>query len=227
MDELGQNDGAALLAAAEAGNHEALRRLVDAGADIDHTNDVGVNPLGAALWNGHLDAAGLLVELGAAVGIDDAAALGDVDALRSHWPELPPADEHIGAYLMACRAGAAATVRWFLDNGAEVDLHPAGDEWGGIGCPGLHHAAVNGHTETVRVLLDAGADPALVDDVHGSQALAWAASAGRADVADILVGAGASTAHRNAHGLSAAELAADNGFEELAASLAAPGRDGR
>jgi ankyrin repeat protein len=100
-----------------------------------------------------------------------------------------------------------------------VDQHPPGDEWGGIGSPGLHHAAVNGHARAVGVLLDAGADVALVDDVYGSQALAWAASGGHGVVVDLLLAAGADPTHHNDHGRTAVGLARDNGFPELADRL--------
>ena len=84
--------------------------------------------------------------------------------------------EAVGAYLMACRAGQVASIEWFLRHGMPVDLHPSDDEWGGVGCPGLHHAVIYGQLDAVRVLLDAGADPNLVDDVHRGNARDWAES---------------------------------------------------
>ena len=106
--------------------------------------------------------------------------------LDATWAEDPPVEDAIGAYLIACRTGQVDVIRWFLDHGVPVDLHPPGDQWGGIGCPGLHHAADNGHPDAVRVLLDAGADLTLVDDVHGGTARDWAEAGGHVDVALLL-----------------------------------------
>lgn len=208
--------GQQLLDAAAVGDRHRVAAALDAGAAIDHANEYGFNALGSALWESHMPVARLLVERGATVAIDDAAALGDTAALEAEWPDAPPVSEAIGAYLMACRTGALASIRWFLRRGIDVDLHPPGAEWGGIGSPGLHHAAVNGHLDAVHMLLEAGADPTLVDDVHGSQALAWAASGGHTNVVRMLHAAGADPAHRNAHGRTAADLARDNGYPELA-----------
>ena len=46
---------------------------LDAGADIEHTNEYGFDDLRFALWGAHLDSARLLVERDAAVGVDEAA----------------------------------------------------------------------------------------------------------------------------------------------------------
>ena len=210
---------AALLDAAAAGDTDRVTALLDEGADVAHANEWGFDALGSALWESRLDTASVLVERGAPVDLDAAAALGDVAAISARWDAATPVEDTIGAYLGACRSGQVEVIRWFLANGVPVDLHPPGEEWGGIGSPGLHHAAVNGHAPAVRLLLASGADVTLVDDVHGSQALAWAAGAGHADVVGLLLEAGADPRHRNLHGRSASGLALDNGFGDLAATI--------
>ncbi len=209
----------ALLDAATGGDTARVVALLDAGADVAHTNEWGFDALGSALWESHMDTARVLVERGAPVGIDDAAALGDLDTVDARFDASTPIEETIAAYLGACRSGQVEVIEWFLRRGVPVDLHPPGEEWGGIGCPGLHHAAVNGHGDAVRLLLGAGADVTLVDDVHGSHALAWAASAGHTDIVGLLLDAGAEPGHRNLHGRSASGLALDNGFPEIAATI--------
>lgn len=126
---------AQLLDAAAAGDDRSVIAALAAGAEIDHRNEYGFDPLRSALWGARLATARLLVERGATVGVDEAAALGDVAVLDATWPTDPPVAEAIGAYLMACRAGQVASIEWFLGHGMPVDLHPPGDEWGGVGCP--------------------------------------------------------------------------------------------
>lgn len=213
-----------LLGAAGAGDDARVIALLDAGADITRANEYGFDALGSALWSSHLATARLLVDRGAPVGLDAAAALGDIDALEAAWPESEPADDPpvedmIVPFLWACRTGQVEVIRWFLARGVPVDLHPPGDEWGGIGCPGLHHTAENGHTDAVTVLLAAGADVTLVDDLYGSQALAWAAGRGHRAVCARLLRAGADPGHHNAHGRTAAGLARDFGHPDLAGLL--------
>ena len=209
-----------LMVAAGAGSLPMVHALLEAGADTHAVNAYGFSALGSALWCSHMEIAKRLVEAGAEVSIDQAAALGDLERLTREWSDpFPEIEEVIGAYLGTCRTGQRQVIEWFLNAGIPVDLHPPGDEWGGIGAPGLHHAAENGHTDTVRLLLEHGADYSLIDDVHQSQALAWAASSGHQAVVKILIDSGANIAHQNDHGLTAADLARDNGFPNLAARL--------
>lgn len=54
-----------MLAAAEAGDCQQLRRLLDAGADPAGSNEQGVTPLMKAAEEGHGEAVQLLLEAGA------------------------------------------------------------------------------------------------------------------------------------------------------------------
>ena len=58
---------------------------------------------------------------------------------------------------------------------------------------GLHVAAANGHTDVVRILLDAGAELEAKDG-DGDTPLAWATCCGRREMMDLLLTAGANPA---------------------------------
>ena len=69
-------DGTALIAAAHLGHAEVVRRLIDAGAPLDHINNLGWTALIEAVILGdggpdHLATAKALLEAGADAGIPD------------------------------------------------------------------------------------------------------------------------------------------------------------
>jgi len=50
----------------------------------------------------------------------------------------------------------------------------------------IHLASQAGQREAVLALLDLGADPLIVDNLHGGNALGWARSGGHEELAEIL-----------------------------------------
>jgi ankyrin repeat protein len=50
----------------------------------------------------------------------------------------------------------------------------------------LHFAAAHGDLETIRLLLDAGADPNVRDDRYHATALGWAEFFGRDEMAELI-----------------------------------------
>jgi ankyrin repeat protein len=90
-------------------------------------------------------------------------------ALALHEFEL--ADVIPGALHTMAKRGDLAAVEWLVEHGAAVDA--TWTHWG-ADVTALHLAAAHGHAEVVRALLDAGADPAIRDSMHDSDALGWA-----------------------------------------------------
>ncbi len=70
--------------------------------------------------------------------------------------------------------------------GADPNAREAGDN-----VTPLHLAAANGHLESVRLLLDAGADVHGLGDAHDGGVIGWAAGSGNQAVIDLLMARGA------------------------------------
>ena len=66
----------------------------------------------------------------------------------------------------------------------------------------LHVAAEFGQAHTAKLLIDYGADVALLDSENDASALCWAAFFGRPEVVEVLLAAGAEPSQRNKHGLT-------------------------
>ena len=83
------------------------------------------------------------------------------------------------------RANAAGQrgVRWLLAHGALPNARWM--HWDAEVTP-MHLAAMAGHAEVVRMLLDAGADPAIRDSKHDSDPLGWATFFRKQEVVRIL-----------------------------------------
>ncbi|MCA9640551.1 MAG: ankyrin repeat domain-containing protein [Myxococcales bacterium] len=122
------------------------------------------------------------------------------------WPKRKPrsgVDEY-GRTALWYKAsdGDLDGVRAELDAGADPS---AGDD---VGYTPLHVATQNGHLQAVELLLQSGADPNALDR-HGNGPLWTAVLSARAQkerIVEVLLGAGASTSHVNAHGRSPAGL---------------------
>lgn len=153
-----------LVEAADEGDIDTVRDLLDNGANVDATVPGDGTPLIVAAREGHIELARLLVDRGADLNL---GVPGDGNPL-----------------IMAAREGHLAVARLLLDRGANVNEAVSGD-----GNP-LIMAARDGHLDVVQLLLDHGADIEFI--VPGDEnALICAAGAGRLDVVRHLVDRGA------------------------------------
>jgi ankyrin repeat protein len=88
-----------------------------------------------------------------------------------------------GALHLMSRRGDSAAVQWLLQHGADANaLWP---HWDAEVTP-LHLAILSNHSEVVRILVAAGADPAIKDSKHGAGAIGWAEFFKRPEIVKIL-----------------------------------------
>ena len=171
----------ALYAAISGGTPAELVELLLAhGAHPDAPGPDGRSPYQLATGQGRTDLAALLRRYGAR---DDAtiadrflsaclrADRTEAERLRSRHRGLPDhlTDAERGMIVHAAEYGNTAAVRLMLDLGFPVDTR-GGDDGG----TALHAAAVSGSADTVRLLLERGADIEARDTTFDSTPLIWA-----------------------------------------------------
>jgi ankyrin repeat protein len=174
----------------------------------------------------------LLVQIanqGLALDLFEAAAVGDPAEIKAalepepaepgQLVQLLPSDliqsysaDGWTALHLAAAFGTPEAVKLLIDHGAKVDAvskNPQANQ-------PLHAAlALGRNPESIRLLLDAGADPN-ARQTAGYTALFSAAAANRSDLAELLIAHGANPTLTNDFGQTAATLARERGHTELA-----------
>lgn len=216
----------ALHKAAQGGNVEVLGLLLDCGAFIDlQSATLGHTPLRDAVWHKQVDAVRFLLQRGAKTTLrahDGTVALDE--AKTSGLTEIAEAIETRDAedarivvrqtLMAATKANDVTEVRRLVQAGAPVD-EPApmvGDTYDGY--TPLGAAATLGHADVVEALVQAAANPRLLDGLMHATPGHKAGYMGRADVARVLID------HRTRHrddgrGLDLDAQGAYNGFTAL------------
>ncbi|EXA30920.1 hypothetical protein FOVG_17748 [Fusarium oxysporum f. sp. pisi HDV247] len=141
------------------GNIEAVKMLLEKGADAAAATENGWTPLHLASKNGHLEIVKVLLEKGA-----------DVTAATEYgWTSLHQASEK----------GHLEIARLLLEKGADVT---AATEYGWTS---IHQASEKGHLEIAKMLIEKGAD-ARAADKYGSTPLHLASRHGHLEIAKML-----------------------------------------
>lgn len=177
---LKDDDGAnALHLAAELHRTSLLPLLVGKGADMSATFGYSAHSaLSWAVTMGSFEVARELVRLGAKADLFCAAGMGDLEAVKSFWPDgrLVPHPSKTGSSR-------------FADDGSRLPRPPESDV--DQVSDALYMAARHGRTEVVRWLLKMRGDPNFRAYIGGTP-LHWAEFSGVAETAELLRQAGAS-----------------------------------
>jgi ankyrin repeat protein len=149
---------------------------------IDLLCDFGADPDGAmrpALGHAEWEAADALIRRGAHVDLVVAAATGREKAARDGLASADGEQRHL-ALALAAQHGHAGIVALLLDAGEDPNRYnPPGAH---AHSTPLHQAALAGHLEVVRLLVERGARLDLRDIHHGGRAVEWAEHGGRPEV---------------------------------------------
>jgi ankyrin repeat protein len=153
-----------------------------------------LSPLMQALYEGKPELARELAAARSDLDVFDAAAIGDVDRLRTLLDEDPSlatawSDDGFTPLHFAAFFGHPAAAKLLAERGADLEARSTNEQFALDARP-LHSAAAAGQREVCEVLLDAGADVNAVQ--HGGYtALLEARQNGDEELAQLLLERGA------------------------------------
>jgi ankyrin repeat protein len=197
--------------AIKAGDVDRIGALIDANPAVVGESENNVTPLLLAIYYGKKDIARLLVDRGAPLSFAEACALGDTERAQTMLGAEPGllnsrTSDGYPAAAIATFFGHGALARWLFEQGA--DVHAYADNANRV-AP-VHAAVAARDRETMRLLLERGADP------NARQVMDYAPlhdAAGRGDIemAKLLLGHGADRDARSSDGKSVSDVARERG----------------
>jgi len=205
-----------LFDAIKAGDATKVALLLDADPSLLGATENDVTPILAAIYHGKPEIARLLVERGAPVSFAEACALGDSERAKSMLAANPSvlhsrtADGFSG-FGMAIFFRHPELARDLVELGA--DVNEAAENAQRV-APAHAAAAVCDH-ETMRLILERGADPNARQQMDYTP-LHGAASRGDVEMAKILLAHGADRHAKASDGMSPSDVARKYGHAQFA-----------
>ena len=202
--------------AIKAGDAARVTALLNENPAVVRNAENNITPLLLALYHGKRDIAQLLVDRGAPVSFAEACALGDEARVRELLGADPTlirsksADGFPGAG-MAIFFGHGELARWLIEQGADVNAAAEN----AMRVAPVHAAAAARDHETMRALLERGADPNAKQQMD-YVALHGAASRGDIEMGKLLLEHGADRAARGSDGKTPADVAREHGHPAFA-----------
>lgn len=212
-----------LCEAIEQGDARRALALLEQRPELASQRDEqGLSPLLLALYQGQEDVAQAIHAAQPELDVHEAAAIGDVERLRTVLREDPArvsawsADGftplHYAAFF-----GRPEAAQLLIEFRADIEA-PARNEQFALHARPLHSAAAARQLEVAALLLDAGADPNATQ--HGGYTpLLEAAQQGNAELAELLLRKGADASVQLEDGRSAELLAREAGAADLGRRL--------
>lgn len=193
--------------AIKAGDAERVGALVDGDATLLGVLENDITPLLLAIYYGKRDIAALLVERGAPISFGEACALGDTARVKEMleadpsllWSRSADGFPVLG---LAIFFGHGELARWLIDQGADVNAAATNT----MRVAPVHAAVAMRDQETMRVLLERGADPNARQQVDYTP-LHDAAGRGDIEMAKLLLAHGAQRDAVASDGMTPAALA--------------------
>jgi ankyrin repeat protein len=179
-----------------ANNVEAVRLLIEHGADVNALDGDGNGLLPWAAARGYTEIVKLMLDAGA-----------DVNARMTTGGIT--AKENASALHFAAAGNHVETAKLLIDRGADVNLTE-----GTFGEAALHAAADENFAEMVALLLDSGADPDLQSSI-GDTPLHASARSGSVEAAQVLIDHGAALDIVSEQGWTALDVSASDEFDQL------------
>lgn len=195
---------------------DAVARLLDEEPSSLNARRNGASPLLWAVYHGRPELARQLIARGAPVSFAEACALGDGEQALGMRDDINQRSEDgFPPLALAIFFGHGELARELIARGADVN---AAAENAQRVAP-LHAAAAVCDRETMRLLLERGANPnarqqADVTPLHG------AASRGDEEAARLLLAHGADPKAKSADGKTPADVARERGYPDVAEFLA-------
>ncbi|KAK1312590.1 hypothetical protein QJS10_CPA07g01168 [Acorus calamus] len=220
LDARDREGRTAVHVAAGKGHVQMVRMLVEGGADRDARSGDGRTALHRAAANGDRDMVVALLEMGADCEIPTVRGQTPLDVARDKGHrEIVEMLGRGEMMLTAARRGDVKLLESLLRRGGGGGGTNGRDQYG---MTALHTAAIKGHRDAVRTLIDYGAD-LHARDREGHTPLHLAVEGGSADAVEALVDKGADVNARTGRGATPLYMARSMGHEAIAQLLLANG----